>query len=96
MLRLPGGSLASLWDIFSCQCPQFLYHRAQKILSCDWDSEQYAVDDATIINAARKISGLNGGGLGNLIKAGKKAIEIVKEITNPNAIENAVKLSWAI
>ena len=27
----------------------------------DWDSEQYAVDDETIVNTARQISGLNGG-----------------------------------
>jgi hypothetical protein len=30
-----GGFLAPSLDIFSCQCPQILYHRAQKILSLE-------------------------------------------------------------
>jgi hypothetical protein len=42
-----------------------------------WDSEQYAVDDATIINAARKISGLNGGGKAGLgQKSNSKLLQV--------------------
>ncbi|MDR0740155.1 MAG: hypothetical protein LBF34_00395, partial [Puniceicoccales bacterium] len=37
-----------------------------------WDSEQYAIDDATITNAAREIWGLNGGFKFN---PGKKAVQ---------------------
>jgi hypothetical protein len=57
----------------------------------NWDSEQYAVDDATIINGAREIWGLNGGGWGDVLKAGKKVVEVVKKVAAPKIIEKAVQ-----
>jgi hypothetical protein len=61
---------------------------------CDWDSEQHEVDDATIVNTAQEIWGLNGGGLGNLIKVGKKIAEVVKKIAKP--VEETVKSSKTV
>jgi hypothetical protein len=48
----------------------------------NWDSEQYAVDDATVIATARKIWGLSGGG-----KAGKvkKAAKLAKKAAKASA-----------
>jgi hypothetical protein len=68
----------------------------------DWNSEQHEVDDATIVNAAKKIWGLSGG---TKVKAGKAVIEAFKGAAKQapvaaaggaalGACEGAAKCTW--
>jgi hypothetical protein len=54
-------------------------------------AERYTVDDAVIVNTAKEVWGLPGGGWKNIIKTGKKIIEAVAEVVKSGVVETAAK-----